>query len=176
MPLIIGNNGITWDNGGNRRDFSVPFFRRDSSNVNYTVGTGVVTGFTTVDWSIPKKSEFLIHYHMPFRNDSLSWGGLHTRSFYRINSGAYIYCGENGYTTAMGSARSMISGQDITQVFDFKTSLNDFTFGMRFDYRTYDSSGLTGGSHNLEAAANTTYHGAVVPWRHYITLTGWSFQ
>jgi len=178
MPLssTMGADGITFTDGGNRRSMAKPFFFRSSSDTNYVLSTNWTQGFTSGNFTIPKKSELLVHFHYPIRNDSTSWGGGYSRMYYEVNNTGWIFCGDYGYCRgAMGTGKAMISGSDWMNAFDFKGITSDFTFKVRYDHRTHDGAANTGSSHGYSNADSTSYHGATAPWVHYLTIQGWQY-
>ena len=174
--MILGPEGFTYNGSTNNENIGRPFYRRHGSNSNYGLDSNWQNCYQSPDWSIPKKSQVMMRFHYPARNDNNGWGGVYTRPYYRINSGSWIDCGNTGYLTAMGYGKRMISGHDHLQTFDFLSQSSDFTLGFLIQCRTYNSSANTGGSHSLEGADSTATSdtGTSVPWRWYMTLLGWT--
>ena len=119
-----------------------------------------------------------MNFRVPIRQDSYSWGGCYLRTFYRIDSGSWVDCGNSGYTTAMGSGKRMISGHDHMQTFDFLNKSSNFTLGFLVQATHYNDTNMnTGGDHAIESAssaAQTRLGGGSQPWRFYMTLNGWT--
>lgn len=176
LSLTMGSEGLTFNDPGNRKNMGKPFFFRSSSNTNYSLTGSWTQGHTTSNFTIPKKSHLITHFHYPIRNDSGSWGGGYSRMYYSVNDSAWIFCGDYGYCRgAMGTGKAMISGADWQNAFDFSGMANDFTVKFRYDHRTHDGSANTGSSHGYSNADNTNYHGATAPWIHYLVVQGWQY-
>ena len=174
--MVLGPDGFSYNGSTSNANIGQPFYRRAGSNTNYGLNSSWQNCFQSPDWSIPKKSQLVMNFRVPIRNDNNGWGGAYVRPYYRVNSGGWIDCGNAGYTTCMGYGKRMISGHDHMQTFDFTGKTSDFTLGFLIQCRTYDSSANTGGSHNLEGADGTaqTDTGTSVPWRWYMTINGWT--
>ena len=176
--MVLGPEGFSYSGSTTNENIGQPFYRRAGSDSNYNVGGGWNTIFTSPDWSIPKKSQLVMNFRVPIRMDSYSWGGAYIRTFYRVNSGGWVDCGNSGYTTAMGLGKRMISGHDNMQTFDFLNRTSDFTLGFLVQATHYNDVNMnTGSSHGIEAAdtaARTRLGTASEPWRFYMTLNGWT--
>ena len=175
--MVLGPEGFSYSGSTNNKDIGQPFYRRAGSSSNYNVGGGWNTIFTSPDWSIPKKSQLVMNFRVPIRQDSYSWGGCYIRTFYRIDSGSWIDCGNSGYTTAMGNGKYMISGHDQMQTFDFLNRTSDFTLGFLIQAKHYNAYDMdTGGDHAIENGSSTatTATGSSYPWWMYMTINGWS--
>jgi len=81
LSLTMGSDGLTFNDPGNRKNMGKPFFFRSSSNTNYSLSTSWTQGHTTSNFTIPKKSHLITHFHYPIRNDSSSWGGGYSRMY-----------------------------------------------------------------------------------------------
>ena len=176
--MVLGPEGFTYSGSTNNKDIGQPFYRRAGSQSNYNVGSSYTNIFTSPDWSIPKKSQLVMNFRIPIRQNTTGWGGAYLRTYYRVNSGGWVNCGNSGYTTAMGSGKYMISGHDQMQSFDFLNRTSDFTLGFLIQGRHYDSQNFeTGGDHSIEngsSAANTATGVSSHPWWMYMTINGWS--
>ena len=176
--MVLGPEGFSYSGSTTNKDIGQPFYRRAGSSSNYSVGSSWTNLFTSPDWSIPKKSQLVMNFRIPIRQNTTGWGGAYIRTYYRVNSGSWVDCGNSGYTTAMGEGKRMISGHDQMQSFDFLNRTSDFTLGFLIQARHYnDTSMNTGASHGIEAAAGaaqTALGTGSQPWRFYMTINGWS--
>ena len=166
--MVLGPEGFSYSGSTTNKDIGQPFYRRAGSSSNYSVGSSWTNLFTSPDWSIPKKSQLVMNFRIPIRQNTTGWGGAYLRTYYRVNSGGWVNCGNSGYTTAMGNGKYMISGHDQMQTFDFLNRTSDFTLGFLVQARHYDSSNLdTGGDHDIntgDSAANTAIGVSSHPW------------
>ncbi len=175
--MVLGPDGFSYSGSTANENIGQPFYRRAGSDSNYTVGGGWTSIFTSPDWSIPKKSQLVMNFRVPVRSDRDDWGGMWTRTFYRVDSGGWVDCGDSGYTTAMGTGKRMISGHDHMQTFDFLNKTSDFTLGFLVQGKNYSGNNNTGGDHNIDTADNEARNRlgtGAEPWRFYMTLNGWS--
>ena len=176
--MVLGPEGFSYSGSTTNENIGQPFYRRAGSSQNYNVGSGWTTIFTSPDFSIPKKSQLVMNFRVPIRQNTTGWGGAYVRTYYRVNSGSWVDCGTSGYTTAMGSGKYMISGHDQMQTFDFLNRTSDFTLGFRIDVRHYDSQNLdTGGDHSISngsSTANSVNGVSGYSWWTYMTINGWS--
>ena len=175
--MVLGPEGFSYSGSTNNQDIGQPFYRRAGSSSNVGVSSGWTNIFQSPDFSIPKKSQLVMNFRCPIRNDDNSWGGCYVRMYYRVDSGGWVGCGNSGYTTCMGNGKRMISGHDNTQTFDFLNKSSNFTLGFLAQGTTYSGSANTGGSHNLEGASGEAQNRlgtGSYPWQFYITLNGWT--
>ena len=172
--MVLGPDGFSYNGSTSNANIGQPFYRRAGSNTNYGLNSSWQNCFQSPDWSIPKKSQLVMNFRVPIRQDSYSWGGAYIRTFYRIDSGSWIDCGNSGYTTAMGSGKRMISGHDHMQTFDFLNKSSDFTLGFLVQATHYNDSNMnTGGSHSIESAssaAQTRLGGGTEYYLYYLGL------
>ena len=117
--MILGPDGFSYSGSTNNQNIGTPFYRRHGSSSGSTVSGGWTNIFQSPDWNIPKKCQLVMNFRTPVRNNTYNWGGMYTRTYYRVNSGGWVDCGHSGYTTAMGYNKYMISGHDNMQTFDF---------------------------------------------------------
>ena len=174
--MILGPDGFSYSGSTNNQNIGTPFYRRHGSNSSSSVSGGWTNIFQSPDWNIPKKCQLVMNFRCPVRNNTYNWGGMYTRTYYRVNSGGWVDCGHSGYTTAMGYNKYMISGHDNMQTFDFLNYTSDFTLGFLVQGTHYNSTNYTGGDHNIGGASGTAQAdiGASTPWYMYMTLNGWS--
>jgi len=176
--MVLGPEGFSYSGSTNNKDIGQPFYRRAGSTNNYNVGGSWTNIFQSPDWSIPKKSQLVMNFRVPIRQNTTGWGGAYIRTYYRVNSGGWVDCGNSGYTTAMGSGKYMISGHDQMQTFDFLNKTSDFTLGFLVQGTHYDSQNFdTGGDHDIntgDGAANTAIGVNSHPWWMYMTINGWT--
>tara|TARA_S200000501_G_scaffold206733_1_gene194353 strand:- start:980 stop:1525 length:546 start_codon:yes stop_codon:yes gene_type:complete len=176
--MVLGPEGFSYSGSTNNKDIGQPFYRRAGSSSNYNVGGSWTNIFQSPDWSIPKKSQLVMNFRAPIRQNTTDWGGAYIRTYYRVNSGGWVDCGNAGYTTAMGNGKYMISGHDNMQTFDFLNKTSDFTLGFLVQGTHYNASNFdTGGDHSIEnadSAANTATGVSSYPWWMYMTINGWS--
>ena len=176
--MVLGPEGFSYSGSTTNKDIGQPFYRRAGSSSNYSVGSSWTNLFTSPDWSIPKKSQLVMNFRIPIRQNTTGWGGAYLRTYYRVNSGGWVDCGNSGYTTAMGNGKYMISGHDQMQTFDFLNRTSDFTLGFLVQATHYNDVNMnTGSSHGIEAAeteARNRLGTGSEPWRFYMTLNGWT--
>ena len=162
--MVLGPEGFSYSGSTSNENIGQPFYRRAGSSQNYNVGGSWSTIFTSPDFSIPKKSQLVMNFRVPIRQDSYGWGGCYIRTFYRIDSGSWVDCGNSGYTTAMGSGKRMISGHDHMQTFDFLNKSSNFTLGGSSNNYYFD---ITLGNNYYIAAGDTSHHNMIIALRRY---------
>ncbi len=176
--MVLGPEGFSYSGSTNNKDIGQPFYRRAGSTNNYNIGGSWTNIFQSPDFSIPKKSQLVMNFRVPIRQNTNDQGGAYIRTYYRVNSGGWVDCGNSGYTTAMGNGKYMISGHDQMQTFDFLNRTSNFTLGFLIQARHYNAFNMdTGGDHNIENGSSTGNSATGVsshPWWMYMTINGWS--
>ena len=94
-------------------------------------------------------------YHMPMRNDSTSWGGAYIEPQIRFNSGTWQSLGSSGYDGGIMHLTSADIGSYFQEIVIDPGQTSDFSFGVRFYARAYDSTAYINGSHDINNVSGT---------------------
>lgn len=174
MSVTLGPNGLIYNNG-NAANVGIPFQDQYIVNSNVSAGGGYVRLFDSKTFVIPAKSQFVAHVRTPIRNDTDSWGGAYMDMYYSVNGGSsYTFLGNTGYLTAMFAGKYAISGHNNMFYFNF-LNRGQTNFRIRVNFRSYNNTAISGGSHNISNASNSNYTGSIYNWWQGVTINGMSY-
>ena len=94
----------------------------------------------------------MLHWRVPFRNDSTGWGGGYIRIEYSLNNGAsYSSLGVSGYDGGvMVSGSPSIGSNSGSFLIDLNSVRASEQIKLRFYHRAYDGTVTVNGSHHIE--------------------------
>ena len=172
MPVTLTGNGLKFDTGLEMR--RRPFEYRDFNNSGYTYNTGWTNGWSTQNYSIPSRSQCLLRYNIPVRNDSYSsWGGgYYSRLYYAINDGSWVDLGHSGFSTGMHTESGDITRYMNHHHFNFDSLTSDFNLKFLFQHLAYNASGDVNGN-DIGGAGASGNHGNNTPFQWHLILSGY---
>lgn len=145
--ILMGNISLT---GRYKRKV---YTQVDSSN--YSASTTWVLGptFAAVSDFLPN-SIVRLDYFFPMRNDSTGWGGCYIEPQVRFNEGSWQSLGSSGYDGVMKNGNAMISSYE-NAIFIDPAQTGRFSVQFRFYFRSYDSTVLLNGVHDINVISGT---------------------
>jgi hypothetical protein len=81
----------------------------------------------------------------------MSWGGGYTEVQYQIDGGTWVSLGHSGYDGVMTSSAQAILTYNRT-ILIAPSQTNDFNIAIKLRHRSYDSTLIVNGSHELSGA------------------------
>lgn len=135
----------------------------ESATYNFTTAWALGPSFNPFNGvQLKAGSVVKLYYHMPFRNDALSWAGTYTELQYRINGGTWVSMGSTGYD---GGTMHYAGGTGVTgagHIAFYNNTLiidpqqtADFTIDFRFYCRSYGGTSILNGSHEINVISGT---------------------
>ena len=94
-----------------------------------------------------------ITYTYPTRNDGTSWGGIYFEPQIRYNAGTWFSLGSRGHDE-MAIGGGLIGHMSNTFYLD-PAQVADFSIGLRYYYRAYESTIILNGSHEINNISGT---------------------
>jgi hypothetical protein len=156
MPTTLGPTGITFTDGSSLR--STPFRFEHSRTSGQGFG-GSYRNFAdhtqSPDWTLPAKANCNVYIHLPCRNDTTSWGGMFTRLYYRVNSGAWTSMGDSGYSAVMINNFYSIAYYANEFNLDFSSITSSFTLGFLLQCAPYNGGLEVITSNNIGGGTST---------------------
>ncbi|MGH0033337.1 MAG: hypothetical protein ACQGVC_26420 [Myxococcota bacterium] len=138
-------------NGRVIRQISV---QTDSTTRNFTTGWALGNTFATVG-GFKAGSLVRLHFSLPMRNDSLSWGGGYTEPQVSFDGGtSWNSLGSGGYDGPMVFDGRPIIRYANTLLID-PAQGSDFSVTVRFYHKSYDGTLTVNGSHDINAISGT---------------------
>jgi hypothetical protein len=127
----------------------------NSTTYNFGTGWGLGPTFSNITGFLPSSLIFL-QYHMPCRNDSTSWGGMYIEPQVSFNgSGTWQSLGSCGYDGSVMNLGNGAIGSYYNSILIDPGLTSTFSAQFRFYFRSYDSTSILNGSHDINSISGT---------------------